>query len=102
MVNISGKNRKIGLSLLVGLLGGAMGFIEGEAAKWEGMDNLRGEYYGHFSVPAGVISGFLFCFLLSLLYLKFIKNRRSRLGWGALFGLSSGGLCGLTVSYALK
>jgi hypothetical protein len=97
------EKKKILASLLVGVLGALLGVLEGLAGTLEGIDNGRGGYYAHFTLPAGVISGFLLCFFLSIVYLRFYPNRiwRSRIGWGFLFGAFAGALSGLIMGIAL-
>ena len=95
--------KRIVASLIVGILGALLGMLEGFAGTLEGIDNGQGGYYARFTLPAGIISGFLLCFFLSLVYLWFMKNRswKSGLGWGTLFGAITGGLSGLVMGIAL-
>jgi hypothetical protein len=97
------KKKKILASLVVGILGALFGILEGLAGTLEGIDNGRSGYYALFTLPAGAISGFLLCFFLSMVYLRFMTNQiwRSRIGWGTLFGAFAGGLSGLIMGLAL-
>jgi hypothetical protein len=100
------KKKQILASLPVGVLGALLGVLEGRAGTLEGIDNGQGGYYAHFSLPAGVISGFLLCFFLSMIYLRFMTNQGwksaiGRIGWGVLFGAFAGGLSGLIMGIAL-
>jgi fluoride ion exporter CrcB/FEX len=97
------KKKRILASLLVGVLGALLGVPEGLAGTLEGIDNGRSGYYAHFTLPAGVISGFLLCFFLSMVYLRLYPDRiwRSRIGWGFLFGAFAGALSGLIMGIAL-
>jgi hypothetical protein len=97
------KKKRILASLSVGVFGALIGFLEGFAGTLEGIDNGRSSYYAHFTLPAGAISGFLLCFFLSIVYLRFMTNRswQSGLGWGSLFGAIAGALSGLIIGIAL-
>jgi hypothetical protein len=99
MMNNLLKKKKILASLWVGVLGAFLGVFEGFAGTLEGIDNGRGGYYAHFTLPAAIMSGFLVCFFLSLIYLRFI--RQSRIRWGALFGAFAGAFSGLIMGSAL-
>ena len=97
------KKRSIIASLLVGVLGALLGIVEGLAGTLEGIDNGLGGYYAHFTLPAGVISGFFLCFILSMVYLRFMTHRwwGSIIGWGILFGTFAGTLSGIMMGIAL-
>jgi hypothetical protein len=100
------KKKKILASLLVGVLGALLGVLEGLAGTLEGIDNGRGSYYAQFSLPAGIISGFLLCFFLSIVYLWFMTNHGWKsaiggIGWGVLFGAFAGALSGLIMGITL-
>jgi hypothetical protein len=97
------KKKSIFASLSVGVLGALLGLLEGLAGTLEGIDNGRGGYYAHFTLPAGAISGFLLCFFLSMGFLRLMANRwwASGIGWGILFGAFAGGVSGLLMSVAL-
>lgn len=106
MTNSLQKKKQIFASLLVGLLGALLGILEGQAGTLEGIDNGRSSYYAQFTLPAGIISGFLFCFFLSLVYLRFMTNHGWKstiggIGWGILFGTFAGALSGLIMGITL-
>ena len=75
-----------------------MGAFEGLAVCWlADFGGLSGRYTrGTFAI-AGIFSGLLPSFLLSTVYLRFMRNRswQSGLGWGSLFGAFAGGVSGL-------
>lgn len=106
MTNNILKKKQILSSLIVGVLGAMLGILEGLAGTLEGIDNGRGSYYAYFTLPAGIISGFLLCFFLSLVYLRFMttqgwKSAIGGIGWGILFGAFAGALSGLIMGVAL-
>jgi len=76
-------NRAMVASLGVGILGACI------AGYWLGvLANPRGYF------TAIIIPSFLFCFLISQWYLKFIKSRISKWAYGILFGGLAGAVSG--------
>jgi hypothetical protein len=83
------KGRIILASIVVGLLGAVIGGLWGN--HWANQPEASGiEVF----LPAGIISGFLSCFFVSMWYLKFMQYR----SWqqGILFGPLFAALAGAT------
>lgn len=91
--------RAILASLVVGVLGAAIGgFLASITATIPYGDPLD---YGR--VPLGAVPGFLSCFLVSVWYLKFMKDRRWQegVGFGTLFGALAGVIAGFIAIFGV-
>jgi hypothetical protein len=96
-------NEKIKASLLVGVLGAILGAIQGCSARFEGIDYGAGDFYAGYTIPVGIIAGFLICFGLSVVYLFFVREPENRNGllYGLAFGAACGALCGIALGVTL-
>jgi hypothetical protein len=97
------KTRRIFASLPVAIVGALLGGFLGRAAAGFTDNPSLTSYMDIYTLITGASTGFLFCFLLSLAYLKFMEewSSRSGLGFGPLFGGLAGGLSGLVTGIVL-
>jgi len=89
--------RRIAAGLIIGLIGALIGGFLGVITANFFTDNpFLAEHMEGRVLVTGTITGFLACFFLSLVFLKFMgqRSRQSGLVFGPLFGASAGAISG--------